>query len=110
MFALTSGRYLYFQSPTTAVYGHDPRAKHEGQRSVGSKDRVETDGRTDTTDRITSPADVADGARALSCPFSDDVSYAFNYNDQTYGLCDNSVITLTQLRHDYDYITTTTRP
>jgi len=47
--------YLYhldFQSP--ARYGRDPyTCKSRGQRSVGSKDRVETNGRTDPTDRIT---------------------------------------------------------
>ena len=29
------------------------RAKYQGQRSTGFRARVETDGRTDTTDRIT---------------------------------------------------------
>jgi len=33
---------------------------------------------------------VADDAQPIKCPFSDDVSYAFNYNDQTYGFCARS--------------------
>ena len=33
-------------------------AEYQGQRSTGSKTRVETDGRTDTTDRITFPANA----------------------------------------------------
>jgi len=33
---------------------------------------------------------VADGAEPIRCPFSDDVSYSFNYNDQTYGFCQRS--------------------
>ena len=47
---------LIFSPP--ASYGHDPYKckKNLGQRSVGSEDRVKTDGRTDTTDRITFPA------------------------------------------------------
>jgi len=47
---------LDFKLP--ARYGHDPHAckKNPGQRLVGLKDVVETDGRTDTADRITFPA------------------------------------------------------
>ena len=35
-------------------------AKYRGQRPAGSKDKVETNGRTDTTDRITYPASAVD--------------------------------------------------
>ena len=34
---------------------HRTRTENRGQRSVSSKDKLETDGRTDTTDRITFP-------------------------------------------------------
>jgi len=44
---------LYFESP--ASYGYGPY-KNKGHRSLGSKDRVETFGRTHTTDRFTLPA------------------------------------------------------
>jgi len=40
----------------SAVVMTNTRAKTQGQRSIGSKDRVKTNGRTDTTDRITFPA------------------------------------------------------
>jgi len=37
---------------------HAQSKNNQCQRSVGSKDSVETDERTDTTDRITFPANV----------------------------------------------------
>ena len=46
------------QSPES--YSHDlySHAKVQGQRSIGSEDRVETNGRTDGCDRITSLANA----------------------------------------------------
>ena len=42
--------------------------KNEIQRSVGSKNRVETNGRTDTTDRFTFPANaVGNHCNLIEC-------------------------------------------
>jgi len=44
---------LNFRRAMVMIHMH---AKNPGQRLVGLKDVVETDGRTDTADRITFPA------------------------------------------------------
>ena len=56
---------LDFQSP--ASYGHHRvyRAKYQGKRSVGWKTRVETNWRTDTTDRIIFPANTIGDQRLV---------------------------------------------
>jgi len=50
---------------------------------------------------------VTDDAVPTACPFSDDVSYAFNYNDQTYGFCARSTSHLrpcvNQTRHQFHF-------
>ena len=48
---------LQFQSLQAMIVTHT-HAKDEGQRSVGSKNRVETDGQTDKGDCITLHANV----------------------------------------------------
>jgi len=49
---------LTFNSRRAPVKTHAHVKKIQGQRSVGSKDRLKTNGRTDTTDRLTLPSNA----------------------------------------------------